>query len=174
MAQPTNGKVSGLGVESIWIPRKAIAVSVLSLSPSIESQWKIAVGLSSDRLSTALSIWTSAAGSLGAIVRKTSNNECYILSNNHVMANTNGASVGDDILHPGPADGGGSAIADLTDFEPILFDGSANTMDAAIAKVRIVSDVTGTTGPGGYGTPGTTRWRPPSGSACRSTTARPY
>ncbi len=46
-----------------------------------------------------------------------------ILSNNHVLANSNLASSGDLILQPGPIDGGRleDAIAALVDFVPIAF-----------------------------------------------------
>ncbi|MCC5929666.1 MAG: hypothetical protein JJU28_10505 [Cyclobacteriaceae bacterium] len=65
------------------------------------------------------------AGTLGCLVRR--NNQIYILSNNHVIANSNDASVGDAILQPGPADGGRSPadrIASLEDFIPVIFEGS--------------------------------------------------
>jgi hypothetical protein len=48
-----------------------------------------------------------------------------ILSNNHVLANSNEASPGDPILQPGPYDGGKYSddhIADLQEFVPISFD----------------------------------------------------
>ena len=44
------------------------------------------------------------AGTLGCLVRK--GGVTYILSNNHVLANSNAASPGDPILQPGPYDGG--------------------------------------------------------------------
>ncbi len=61
------------------------------------------------------------AGTLGAVVRDASN-QCYILSNNHVLADVNNAAIGDNTLQPGPFDGGQNpqdAIASLADFEPI-------------------------------------------------------
>jgi hypothetical protein len=61
----------------------------------------------------------------------------YILSNNHVLANSNDASIGDPIYQPGPFDGGGpaDAIGRLSRFVPIKFDGSCNYVDAAVAEV---------------------------------------
>jgi hypothetical protein len=50
--------------------------------------------------------------------------ETFILSNNHVLANSNDAQIGDAILQPGPADGGTVAndrIATLEAFVPIRF-----------------------------------------------------
>lgn len=64
------------------------------------------------------------AGTFGCLVRK--NGQIYILSNNHVLANTNQAQVGDPIWQPGRADGGTSAdqIAALAEFVPLAFDGA--------------------------------------------------
>jgi hypothetical protein len=98
------------------------------------------------------------AGTLGCLVNK--NNTTYILSNNHVMANQNQASLGDNVLQPGPYDGGqnpGDAIATLSEFQTIVFSTSANNViDAAIAAVN-PNDVTGATADeGNYGAPSTT------------------
>jgi len=75
------------------------------------------------------------AGSIGARVTDASGN-VYILSNNHVLANSNAASIGDAIYQPGPYDGGTAAdqIATLFAFKAIDFSGAANTFDAAIAR----------------------------------------
>ena len=62
------------------------------------------------------------AGTLGCWVRK--NGELYILSNNHVLANSNEGNTGDPILQPGPYDGGrdpDDRIAVLSSFVPIQF-----------------------------------------------------
>ncbi len=61
----------------------------------------------------------------------------YILSNNHVLANSNQANIGDPIYQPGPVDGGtaADAVGRLSRFVPIKFDGSCNAVDAAIAEV---------------------------------------
>lgn len=62
------------------------------------------------------------------------NNRHLILSNNHVLANSNAARVGDSIVQPGPADGGrhpGDQIAVLARWVPINFGGAANFVDAA-------------------------------------------
>ena len=70
-------------------------------------------------------------------------NRYYLLSNNHVIANSNAASIGDPILQPGTADGGtdpADRIANLTRFIPIrLFppiplEAQNNLVDAAIAE----------------------------------------
>lgn len=62
------------------------------------------------------------AGTLGCLVRK--NGKLYMLSNNHVLANSNDASAGDAILQPGPYDGGKNPedmIAELSEFVPISY-----------------------------------------------------
>ena len=76
------------------------------------------------------------AGTLGCLVRKQNGNGggLFILSNNHVLANSNAAKAGDRILHPGPMDGGTDPIARLTDFEPLDFKGT-NRIDGAIAEL---------------------------------------
>lgn len=69
----------------------------------------------------------------------------YLLSNNHVLANSNAASIGDAILQPGPFDGGtpsADTIGKLARFVEIKFlDGSAtpptNEVDAALAEVDL-------------------------------------
>jgi hypothetical protein len=61
----------------------------------------------------------------------------YVLSNNHVLANSNAARIGDPILQPGPYDGGTyprDMIARLSRFVPIRFGGPRNYVDAAIAE----------------------------------------
>ena len=93
------------------------------------------------------------AGTLGAVVTK--GGRTFILSNNHVLANSNNANPGNLALQPGPFDGGTSAdrIGTLSQFVSINFSGGNNTMDAAIAEVDDPADVTGTAP--GYGAPRT-------------------
>ena len=62
------------------------------------------------------------------------NSRLMILSNNHVLANSNNAAFGDCICQPGPADGGkcpADQIAILERFVPINFSGGVNYVDAA-------------------------------------------
>jgi hypothetical protein len=70
------------------------------------------------------------AGTLGTIVIDTNTGEKLILSNNHVLANSNTAVVGDPILQPGPADSGqnpGDMVARLERFVQIHFVGDPDT-----------------------------------------------
>ena len=79
------------------------------------------------------------AGTFGCLVRDAcAPCRTYILSNNHVIANSNAASPGDPILQPGAFDGGTppqDTIARLLRYVPIHF-GSPdrlNLVDAAVA-----------------------------------------
>ncbi|MGH7483213.1 MAG: trypsin-like peptidase domain-containing protein [Longimicrobiales bacterium] len=88
------------------------------------------------------------AGTLGCLVRK--DGELRILSNNHVLANSNDAEPGDPIIQPGAADGGSDPadrIGRLSEFVPIEFDelgsdcpvgnavaGTLNTMASAVGS----------------------------------------
>lgn len=76
------------------------------------------------------------AGTLGcAVVRQ---GRLCLLSNNHVLANSNDAQVGDDIVQPGTADGGArpaDIIARLTDFVPIAFDSGEGDSDCPTAVI---------------------------------------
>ena len=98
------------------------------------------------------------AGTYGARVVDGSGN-VYMLSNNHVLADINQASIGDPTLQPGPSDGGSDPadrIAELADYEPISFSGD-NTMDAAIAQALDADSLmVSTPADDGYGTPGST------------------
>ncbi|MFQ5585142.1 MAG: hypothetical protein ACE5GL_11970, partial [Calditrichia bacterium] len=74
------------------------------------------------------------AGTLGCLVKKAGQNYNYILSNNHVLANSNEANTGDAILQPGPYDGGkdpDDQIAILSEFVPIQFDDKGSSCKIA-------------------------------------------
>jgi S1-C subfamily serine protease len=74
------------------------------------------------------------AGTLGLFVEK--DGKPYILSNNHVMADSNKAKIGDPIYQPGPYDGGRSrhTVAHLSEF-PVISFAARNKVDAALAEV---------------------------------------
>lgn len=77
------------------------------------------------------------AGTLGGVVKK--GGVRFILSNNHVLANSNDASMGDQTWQPGKADGGGPAdtIGHLSEFMPIVFIGDGSTCPVTNAIVRV-------------------------------------
>jgi len=89
------------------------------------------------------------AGTFGVLARDKATNREMILSNNHVLANSNAGQPGDEIYQPGPLDGGtrNDWIAVLTRYVPIDFGQGgclpilnkfagqpvANLVDAAVA-----------------------------------------
>ena len=80
------------------------------------------------------------AGTLGCLVRKDGLD--FILSNNHVLANSNDAAIGDPILQPGTYDGGTSpldVIANLTQFVPISFTGDVSECPIATGAAAVLN-----------------------------------
>jgi hypothetical protein len=82
------------------------------------------------------------SGTLGALIQDTNSHQ-YLLSNNHVLARSDHASVGDTIIQPGLidnnctpyGDGAGTApVASLTGWLPLS--SSTTNADAAIAQVN--------------------------------------
>lgn len=84
---------------------------------------------------------SAGTGTLGCLVDTPDGRRC-ILSNNHVLADTNAVRNG-PIIQPGRVDLAGRApsrIATLTDFEVIHFGSATNSIDAAIACLDDSSD----------------------------------
>jgi hypothetical protein len=76
------------------------------------------------------------AGTFGAVVNDLTDNSRCVLSNNHILADTDKGSIGDVILHPAPFDGGLYGldnVAMLKRFVPIQPTG--NVVDAAIGEL---------------------------------------
>ncbi len=86
------------------------------------------------------------AGTLGCLVRR--GEERFILSNNHVLANSNNGLQGDPILQPGTADGGTSddRIATLADYVPIDFGTAPPECSIAEWSARLLNYVAGAFG----------------------------
>jgi hypothetical protein len=100
------------------------------------------------------------AGTIGARVKDGAGN-VYVLSNNHVLANSNDAGLGDPALQPGPFDGGtlNDQIGTLSAFQPIDFSLSGvNYFDAAIAVSNTGDLGNSTPADDGYGTPSSAIW----------------
>jgi hypothetical protein len=98
-----------------------------------------------------------ASGTIGCQVVK--GGVTYILSNNHVLARENAASIGEKIDQPGRYDTRCKAsgqVATLSDYEPIRFGGQSNTIDAAIAQYVPGISYTCATLSSYYGYPGST------------------
>ncbi len=76
------------------------------------------------------------AGTLGCMVRDKKTGRSFILSNNHVLANSNSAKKGDIIIQPGAADGGKAPedkIAELERWIKIDFTDVGNLVDSSLA-----------------------------------------
>lgn len=81
------------------------------------------------------------AGTFGCLVRR--GEEVFILSNNHVLANSNNAQQGDAILQPGAADGGtmDDRIATLADYVPLDFGTTSPECPTAEWSARLLNYV---------------------------------
>ncbi len=100
------------------VPTDVIEVGDLRALQTPRDRWRPAPG------GVSLGHYQITAGTFGVVVRDQATNERLMLSNNHVLANSNNANPGDPILQPGAADGGTTAndtIAELVRFCPIVF-----------------------------------------------------
>ena len=81
------------------------------------------------------------AGTFGCLVCR--GEEVFILSNNHVLANSNNAQQGDAILQPGAADGGTTddRIATLADYVPLDFGTTSPECPTAEWSARLLNYV---------------------------------
>jgi hypothetical protein len=86
------------------------------------------------------------AGTFGCLVRR--GREVFILSNNHVLADTNNGRAGDAILQPGPADGGTAddRIATLADYVPLDFGTAPPECPVAEWSAKLLNYVAGALG----------------------------
>ena len=86
------------------------------------------------------------AGTFGCLVRR--EDELFILSNNHVLANANDCELWDPILQPGTADGGVSddRIARLAEYVPIVFESESSDCKLANLTARMLNMVAGAIG----------------------------
>ncbi len=82
------------------------------------------------------------AGTFGCVVRDRASGDTLILSNNHVLADSNQGQPGDAILQPGTADGGrepADVIAALERFGEIQFSRQPSTCSLASGLVRVIN-----------------------------------
>jgi hypothetical protein len=100
------------------VPTDVVEVGDLKAQPARTDRWRPAPG------GVSLGHFHITAGTFGCIVRDRATGARLILSNNHVLANGNDASIEDPILQPGTADGGreeSDTIAYLERFAPIQY-----------------------------------------------------
>jgi hypothetical protein len=138
-----------------WYKAIFVGIIVLSLIPAtwadsgpahrVDQQFPIQLGTSGGNINDSSKAFCYG-GTLGALVEDAIGNQ-YILSNNHVLARTNLATIGEDIIQPGLIDQSPTCsknttdiVADLSAVIPILFKTKGtvppNSVDAAIAQVR--------------------------------------
>ena len=82
------------------------------------------------------------AGTFGCVVRDRASGDALLLSNNHVLADSNQGQPGDAIVQPGAADGGrepSDVIAALERFGEIQFSRQPSTCSLASGLVRVVN-----------------------------------
>jgi hypothetical protein len=81
------------------------------------------------------------AGTFGCLVRR--GEERFILSNNHVLANSNQGGAGDAILQPGPADGGTSddRVATLAGYVELDFGTAPSECSVADWSTKLLNYV---------------------------------
>jgi hypothetical protein len=86
------------------------------------------------RPGTSVGHYAITAGTLGAFVRVDGSDRPRVLSNNHVLADENRGSVGDEILQPGVFDGGRAGVDRIAALERFvaLDPNSLNHVDAAL------------------------------------------
>ncbi len=86
------------------------------------------------------------AGTFGLLVQR--DGAPFILSNNHVLADSNAGRIGDPIYQPGPADGGRAIdrIATLSEFAPLDFGdkpSQCRIADSVAALLNFIARLTG-------------------------------
>jgi hypothetical protein len=110
------------------IPTDVIEVGEIRALQAHTDRWRPAPG------GVSIGHYQITAGTLGTVVRDRTTNDRLILSNNHVLANSNNADPGDPIIQPGAADGGQAnedTIAHLERFCPIQFSIDEGVCDLA-------------------------------------------
>ena len=139
-----------------WKPLIIVAIIVLAATAHptladdgpahrIDQEFPIKLGTSGGNIKDSTKAFCYG-GTLGALVQRGDRTQ-YILSNNHVLARTNLAAIGEDIIQPGLIDqnpvcnkDSDDAVANLSAFIPIHFKAKkttqTNDVDAAIAEVR--------------------------------------
>lgn len=115
-----------------------IEVGVIRAHQSRTDRWRpIPAGVS-------IGHYKITAGTFGCMVRDQASNGRLIISNNHVLANSNDAELGDPILQPGPADGGGvddDVVARLERFAPISFNEEPPTCGIAMGVASFINQL---------------------------------
>ena len=118
------------------VPIDVVEVGDLRALQEPTDRWRPAPG------GVSLGHYKVTAGTLGVVVKDRASGARLILSNNHVLANSNDARIGDPILQPGAADGGqnrSDTIALLERFQSIDFGTAPPECSLAIGTARLVN-----------------------------------
>jgi hypothetical protein len=110
------------------VPTDVVQVGVLRAHQSPTDRWRPAPG------GVSIGHYQVTAGTLGCVVRDSTTDDRLILSNNHVLANSNEGSLGDPVLQPGTVDGGweqNDTIAELERYLPLAFNSGPATCSLA-------------------------------------------
>ncbi len=120
-----------------------VQVGLIRALQSRTDRWRPAPG------GVSLGHFRITAGTFGSVVRDRASGDRLILSNNHVLANSNGAAPGDAILQAGAADGGqleNDVIGHLERFVTISFGtepGSCELANAFAATGNAIAQLLG-------------------------------
>ncbi|MDX1687250.1 MAG: hypothetical protein R3248_04630 [Candidatus Promineifilaceae bacterium] len=113
-------------------------VGEIRAQQSRTDRWRPAPG------GTSIGHYRISAGTFGCVVRDRATGARLILSNNHVLANSNDAAPGDPIIQPGGADGGvepQDVIARLERFIPINYNTAPGTCGVAAVVSHLANAV---------------------------------
>jgi hypothetical protein len=135
---PRAGLATGALVPDVvdGVPTDVLQVGEVRALKARTERWRPAPG------GVSVGHYQVTAGTLGAVVRARADGARLILSNNHVLANSNAAQVGDAILQPGAVDGGrepADVIARLERFVPIQFNVQPATCGLALTAARFLN-----------------------------------
>jgi hypothetical protein len=132
--------ISGLAIVAVSSPAAADTCDQQTMLTR-----PISLGVSGGNINSFVKIHNQRecfGGTLGSLVQDSSSNQ-LILSNNHVLANTNKAKHGELIMQPGLIDTApvctktpGDAVATFSRTVKIKFGKAKNTIDAALAAVK--------------------------------------
>jgi hypothetical protein len=120
-----------------------IEVGIIRALQARTDRWRPAPG------GVSLGHYKITAGTFGSIVRDRATNERLMLSNNHVIANSNDSTLGDPILQPGPIDGGSpdnDTIAHLNRTCQISFNSEPGSCNIAESYARVGNAIAGMLG----------------------------
>lgn len=125
----------------IYVGREALEVDVVETGPFYPFSFTARERPAPNGISIAHIDVT--AGTLGSLVRDNTDGSVCILSNNHVLADENAATLGDVIVQPGPFDGGTTPADDIATLKRFvsLDPAGSNVVDAAIGHPDDPADV---------------------------------